>query len=94
MRLDNRIDERVNPQKEALIISIIYLVLGSMFTSLYDSRFFIAISTVLIYFIIYDRVKRIKKMNAVVYESLEELSEATKGLVETQGKAVHGEDAK
>jgi len=86
MRLDNRIDERVNPQKEALIISIIYLVLGSMFTSLYDSRFFIAISTVLIYFIIYDRVKRIKKMNAVVYESLEELSEATKGLVETQEK--------
>lgn len=86
MRLDNRIDERVNPQKEALIISIIYLVLGSMFTSLYDSRFFIAISTVLIYFIIYDRVKRIKKMNAVVYGSLEELSEATKGLVETQEK--------
>lgn len=86
MRLDNRIDERVNPQKEALIISIIYLVLGSMFTSLYDSRFFIAISTVLIYFIIYDRVNRIKKMNAVVYESLEELSEATKGLVETQEK--------
>ena len=48
-----------------------------MFTSLYDSRFYCHKHSLNL-FIIYDRVKRIKKMNAVVYESLEELSEATK----------------
>ena len=85
MRLDNRL-EKVNPQKEAFIISMIYIILGYLFTSILDSKYFIAVSAVLIYFVIYDRVKRLKRMNTVVYESLEELSETTKGLVETQEK--------
>lgn len=85
MRLDNRL-EKVNPQKEAFIISMIYIILGYLLTSILDSKYFIAVSAVLIYFVIYDRVKRLKRMNTVVYESLEELSETTKGLVETQEK--------
>lgn len=86
MRLDNRINERVNPKKEALIIAIIYLVIGSMVTAFYDIKFFIVISTVVIYFMIYDRVKRIKNINNFVAESLEELSATTQGLVDTQEK--------
>jgi histidinol-phosphate aminotransferase len=86
MRLDNRINERVNPKKEALIIAIIYLVIGSMVTAFYDIKFFIVISTVVIYFMIYDRVKRIKNIINFVAESLEELSATTQGLVDTQEK--------
>lgn len=86
MRLDNKFNEKVNPTKEALIVAIIYLVLSSMLTTIYDIRFFILISTVIIFFIIYDRVKRIKKINSVVAESLEELSVTKKGMEDAQEK--------
>lgn len=86
MRLDNKFNEKVNPTKEALIVAIIYLVLSSMLTTIYDIRFFILISTVIIFFMIYDRVKRIKKINSVVAESLEELSVTKKGLEDAQEK--------
>ncbi|NLV88420.1 MAG: PAS domain S-box protein [Tissierellia bacterium] len=86
MRLDNKFNEKVNPTKEALIVAIIYLVLSSMLTTIYDIRFFILISTVIIFFMIYDRVKRIKKINSVVAESLEELSVTKKGMEDAQEK--------
>ena len=63
-RLDNKFNEKVNPTKEALIVAIIYLVLSSMLTTIYDIRFFILISTVII-FLGYMIGKRIKKINSV-----------------------------
>lgn len=86
MRLDEKNFERATPGKEAFIISALYLILGMLFTAFIDSRIFVFISAVAIYFIIYSRVKKIKNIKSVVAESLDELSTAIEELAEAQQK--------
>jgi len=106
VRIDKNYYEDVSPEKEALIISIIYLLIGSIWVLRSDKFFFktigdierytriqtykgwifVLVTTVLIYFLVYDRVKKIRNINKVVHKSMEELSVTTEGLASTQEK--------
>ncbi len=53
---------------------------------IYKSLFFVFATTILIYFLIYERLKKIKCMEIVLHKSMEELSATTEGLMVTKEK--------
>lgn len=53
---------------------------------IYKGLFFVLVTTTLIYFLIYERLKKIKDMGIALHKSMEELSSTTEGLMVTKEK--------
>lgn len=86
--LKNVIEEReLQPRKEALKIAAGYFTLGSLWIQFSDkSWIFIAITTVLIYFLVYKRLNKIRELSIILNKNEKELSATTEGLMVTQEK--------
>lgn len=86
--LKNLIEEReLEPRKEALKVAVSYFVLGSLWIQFSNKNWiFAAITTVLVYFLVYKRLNKIRELSIILHKNEKELSATTEGLMATQEK--------